>query len=88
MLNNYFLISVRSQREGNNNEPKSMDDLILTKVIYILIVKAENINWILNYVPGIMLNILYRLLLIISIKSLWDDVAFNLHFIDGETEAL
>ena len=88
MLNNYFLISVRSQREGNNNEPKSMDDLILTKVIYILIVKAENINWILNYVPGIMLNILYRLLFIISIKSLWDDVAFNLHFIDGETEAL
>ena len=88
MLNNYFLISVRSQREGNNNEPKSMDDLILTKVIYILIVKAENINWILNYVPGIMLNISYRLLLIISIKSLWDDVAFNLHFIDGETEAL
>ena len=88
MLNNYFLISVRSQREGNNNESKSMDDLILTKVIYILIVKADNINWILNYVPGIMLNILYRLLLIISIKSLWDDVAFNLHFIDGETEAL
>jgi len=88
MLNNYFLISVRSQREGNNNEPKSMDDLILTKVIYILIVKADNINWILNYVLGIMLNVLYRLLLIISIKSLWDDVAFNLHFIDGETEAL
>ena len=88
MLNNYFLISVRSQREGNNNESKSMDDLILTKLIYILIVKAYNINWILNYVPGIMLNILYRLLLIISIKSLWDDVAFNLHFIDGETEAL
>ena len=88
MLNNYFLISVRSQREGNNNEPKSMDDLILTKVIYILIVKADNINWILNYVLGIMLNVLYRLLLIISIKSLWDDVAFNLHFIDGETEDL
>ena len=44
MLNNYFLISVRSQREGNNNESKSMDDLILTKVIYILIVKADNIN--------------------------------------------
>ena len=53
MFNNYFLISVMSQREGNNNEPKSMDDLILTKVIYILIVKVANISWILNYVPGI-----------------------------------
>ena len=44
MFNNYFLISVMSQREGNNNEPKSMDDLILTKVIYILIVKVANIS--------------------------------------------
>lgn len=56
---------------------KSVDD---SYIDWVLIVKATNINWILNYVPGTMLNILYTLLFTICIESLWDYMVFNFHF--------
>ena len=60
-----------------------MDDFYID---WVLIVKATNINWIPNYLPGTMFNILYTSLLTICIKSLGDDTAFHFHFTDKETE--
>lgn len=60
-----------------------MDD---SYIDWVLIVKATNINWILNYVPGAMFNILYTLLFTVCIKSLWGHMVFNFNFADKEIE--